>query len=119
MIESFAAAVDGHPLREQIITTLDSLDTSDFMTNTSLAETLHAYRLIDAPGQADAIGSQIVQILGAPADSQSRELAYGIVASQFEDIIAAPYAEAIGSLSGGQRTALYTLASLGSPAYGA
>jgi hypothetical protein len=119
MIESFAAAVDGHPLREQIITILDSLDTSDFMINTSLGETLHAYRLIDVPGDADAIGAQIAQILSAPADSESRELAYGIVASQFEDIIAAPYAEAIGSLSGGQRTALYTLASLGSPAYGA
>jgi hypothetical protein len=49
----------------------------------------------------------------------SRTLAYEVVASQFEHIIAAPYVEAIGSLPSGQRTALYTLASLGSPTYGA
>lgn len=119
MIESLAAAVEGHPLREEIISILESLDTSDFMLNTSLGETLHAYRLIDAAVDAAAIREQITQILGNPAASESRSLAYGIVASKFEDIIAAPYVEAVESLPPGQRTALYTLASLGSPSYGA
>ena len=119
MIESFAAAVEGHPLREEIITLLDSFDTNDFMLNSSLAETLHAYRLIEAGGDAEAVREQIAQILSDPSSADSRTLAYGVVASQFEDIIAAPYIEAIGSLPPGQRTALYTLASLGSPTYGA
>ncbi|MGI8450302.1 MAG: hypothetical protein ACR2MP_24630 [Streptosporangiaceae bacterium] len=119
MIESFAAAVEGHPLREEIITLLDSFDTNDFMLNTSLAETLHAYRLIEADGNAEAVREQIAQLLSDPSSADSRALAYGVVASQFEDIIAAPYIEAIGSLPPGQRTALYTLASLGSPTYGA
>lgn len=119
MIESFAAAVEGHPLRKEIITVLDSLDTKDFMLNSSLAETLNAYGLIEAVGNAEAIREQIAQILTGPATADSRALAYGVVASQFEDIIAAPYVEAIGSLPPGQRTALYTLATLGSGDYGA
>ena len=119
MIESFAAAVEGHPLREEIITLLEGFDTNDFMLNTSLAETLHAYRLIEADGNAEAVREQIAQLLSNPSSADSRALAYGVVASQFEDIIAAPYIEAIGSLPPGQRTALYTLASLGSPTYGA
>jgi len=119
MIESFAAAVEGHPLREEIITLLEGFDTNDFMLNTSLAETLHAYRLIEADGNAEAVREQIAQLLSDPSSADSRALAYGVVASQFEDIIAAPYIEAIGSLPPGQRTALYTLASLGSPTYGA
>ena len=44
MIETFAAAVEGDPLREEIIDTLDSFGTDDFMLNTSLAEAWHAYR---------------------------------------------------------------------------
>ncbi len=119
MIESFATAVEGHPLRDEIISILESLDTNDFMVNTSLAETLHAYRLIEAAGSAEAIREQIAHILGNPSASDSPSLAYGIVAGQFEDIIAAPYIEALESLPPGQRTALYTIAALGSPPYGA
>ena len=110
MIETFAAAVEGDPLREEIITTLDSFGTDDFMLNTSLAEAWHAYGLIEANGDAGSVREQIAQILGSPPSADSRTLAYGLVASQFEDIIAAPYFEAIGSLPPGQRTALYTLA---------
>jgi hypothetical protein len=89
------------------------------MLNSSLVETLNAYGLIEAGGNAEAIGEQIAQILSGPATPDSSALAYGVVASRFEDIIAAPYVEAIGSLPPGQRTALYTLAALGSPVYGA
>ena len=119
MIETFAAAVEGDPIREEIITTLDCFGTDDFMLNTSLGEAWHAYGLIEANGDAGFVREQIAQILGSPPSADSRTLAYGLVASQFEDIIAAPYFEAIGSLPPGQRTALYTLAVLGSPSYGA
>jgi hypothetical protein len=73
MIETFASAVEGDPLREEIIDTLDSFGTDDFMLNTSLAKAWDAYGLI----------------------------------------------EAIGSLPPDQRSALCTLAVLGSPSYGA
>ena len=73
MIETFASAVEGDPLREEIIDTLDSFGTDDFMPNASLAEAWDAYGLI----------------------------------------------EAIGSLPPDQRSALCTLAVLGSPSYGA
>lgn len=119
MIETFAAAVEGDPIREEIIDTLDSFGTDDFMLNTSLGEAWHAYGLIEASGDAGSVWEQIAQILGSPPSADSRTLAYSLVASQFEDIIAAPYFEAIGSLSPEQRTALYTLAVLGSPSYGA
>lgn len=119
MIETFAAVVEGDPIREEIIATLDSFSTDDFMLNTSLGEAWHAYGLIEANGDAGSVQQQIAQILGSPPSAESRTLAYGLVASQFEDIIAAPYCEAIGSLPAEQRTALYTLAVLGSPAYGA
>jgi NACHT domain len=119
MIETFAAAVADNPIREEIIATLDSFSTDDFMLNTSLGEAWHAYGLIEANGDAGSVREQIAQILSSPPSDNSRILAYGLVASQFEDIIAAPYFEAIGSLPPEQRTALYTLAVLGSPSYGA
>jgi hypothetical protein len=89
------------------------------MLNTSLGEAWHAYGLIEENGDAGSVREQIAQILGSPPSAESGTLAYGLVASQFEDIIAAPYFEAIGSLPQEQRTALYTLAVLGSPSYGA
>lgn len=119
MIETFAAAVEGDPIREEIIATLDSFSTDDFMLNSSLGEAWHAFGLIEANGDAGSVREQIAQILGSPTSADSRTLAYGLVASQFEDMIAEPYFEAIGSLPPKQRTALYTLAVLGSPSYGA
>jgi NACHT domain len=119
MIETFASAVEGDPLREEIIDTLRSFGTDDFMLNTSLAEAWDAYGLIEANGDADFVRRQIDQVLASPASAESRTLAYGLVASQFEDVIAEPYCEAIGSLPPDQKTALYTLAVLGSPSYGA
>ena len=119
MIETFASAVEGDPLREEIIDTLDSFGTDDFMLNTSLSEAWNAFGLIEADGDADFVREQIDQVLASPASAASRTLAYGLVASQFEDIIAEPYCEAIGSLPPDQRTALCTLAVLGSPSYGA
>ena len=119
MIETFASAVEGDPLREEIIDTLDSFGTDDFMLNTALAEAWDAYGLIEANGDADLVREQIDQVLASPASAESRTLAYGLVASQFEDIIAEPYCEAIGSLPPDQKTALCTLAVLGSPSYGA
>jgi hypothetical protein len=119
MIGTFASAVEGDPLREEIIDTLDSFGTDDFMLNTSLAEAWDAFGLIEANGDADFVREQIDQVLASPASAESRTLAYGLVASQFEDVIAEPYCAAIGSLPPDQRTALCTLAVLGSPSYGA
>lgn len=119
MIETFAATVEGHAIREEIIDTLDSFSTDDLALNSTLGEAWHAYGLIEANGDADSVREQIAAVLASPPSADSKTLAYGLVASQFEDIIAAPYFEAIGSLPRGQRTALYTLAVLGSPSYGA
>jgi hypothetical protein len=118
MVRSFAAAVERQPVREQIVDALSEIDTDHWGLSSMLVETLHAYGQIESPYDEDLVRAQVGQALGNPSDEESRELAYGIVSSQFEDVIAASYISVLEGLDPQQRTMLYILASLGSPHYG-
>lgn len=118
MVRSFAAEVEGQPIREQIIDALSEIDTDNWGLSTMLAEALNAYGLIESPYDEEFVRSQVDQALGSPADQESRELAYSIVERQFEDLISDSYISVVRDLEPGRRTMLYVLASLGAPHYG-
>jgi hypothetical protein len=118
MTRSFALAVEGHAVREQIVDALSEIDTDHWGLSSMLVEALDAYGLIESPYDEDLVRAQVSQVLDTPADKESRELAYSIVGNQFEDVVAAPYISVLGDLDPQQRGMLYVLASLGSPHYG-
>jgi hypothetical protein len=118
MIQSFAAATRGQAVRQQIIEVLEGLDAKNVMLSSQLVETLYSYDLISPSGDEDSVLARIAAILGNPEDEEARQWAYSIVSNQFEDVVAAPYIAAMERLTAEERTALYTLAALGSPSYG-
>lgn len=118
MVQSFAAAVERQPVREQIVDALSEIDTDHWGLSSMLVEALHAYGLIESPYDEDLVRAQVGQALGNPSDEESRQLAYSIVSGQFEDVIAGPYISVLEGMDPQQRTMLYILASLGSPHYG-
>lgn len=62
MIQSFAAAVDGHPLHDEIVEVLDSFDTADITTwiSSQLVDTMNSYGMIEStsPGKPCHVGDQ-------------------------------------------------------------
>jgi len=118
MIQSFAAVTRDQAVRQEIVDVLDGLDTQNVMLSSQLVETLYSYDLIEPPDDEDSVLARIAAILANPQDEESRQWAYSIVSNQFEDVVAAPYVAAIERLTVDQRTALFTLAALGSPSYG-
>jgi hypothetical protein len=118
MTRSFARAVRGHPLHDEIADALAGIHTENWALSTMLVESLHAYGMIESPYDEPLVRAQIDQVLSNPSDQEARELAYAVAASQFEDVIAESYITVISDLSPEQRTMLYVLASAGSPAYG-
>lgn len=120
MTQSFAAAVDGHPLHNKIVGILDSFDTANIGIGISsqLVDTMNSYGMIESPVQADYVKLEINEILQGEATSEQCERAYGIVSAQFEDIVGEAYCIAIDALDTRSRTALFTIAALGAPSHG-
>lgn len=118
MIQSFAAASQGQAVRQEIVEVLEGLETENIMLSSQLVETLYSYDLIEPPDDEDSVLARIAAILANPEDEESRSWAYSIISNQFEDVVAMPYITAIERLTDDQRTALFTLAALGSPSYG-
>ena len=118
MTRSFARAVRGYPLYSEIADALADIHTENWALSGMLVESLSAYGLIESPYDEPLIRAQVDRVLGNPSDQEARELAYSIASNQFEDVIAESYITVINDLSPEQRTMLYILASLGSPAYG-
>lgn len=119
MIQSLASAVDGHDrLRAEIVDTLETLQTSNIMLSTQLVEALYSYDLIEPATENGYVITQIRDILRDPSTDEHRTLAYGIVSTQFEDVVGAPYFSAIESLDDEQRISLYACAARGAPSHG-
>ena len=97
---------------------LDGLDTKNVMLSSQLVETLYSYDLIEPPDDEDSVLARIAAVLANPEDEDARQWAYSIVSNQFEDVVAGPYVAAIEKLTADERTALFTMAALGSPSYG-
>ncbi|NYF58812.1 NERD domain-containing protein [Micromonospora purpureochromogenes] len=117
-IRSLAAATEGHPIRSEIVSFLESLSTDNIFLSTQLVETMYSYDMIEPQTDDTHIRRQIAEILQGGFTPENGELAHGIVSSQFEDIVGPPYYTAIEALSERERVALFTIASLGAPPYG-
>jgi hypothetical protein len=74
--------------------------------------------LIEPSDDEDSMMARIAVILRDPEDEESRQWAYSIVSNQFKDVVATACIAAIKRLTDDERTALFTLAALGSPSYG-
>jgi hypothetical protein len=117
-VQSFAAATEGQAIRQQIVSLLEGLTTDNIFLSSQLVDTMYSYDIIELQTDDSFVRTQIADILQSGFSPESGMLAYGIVSSQFEDIVAPPYFTAIEGLKGEQRVALFTIASLGAPPYG-
>ena len=101
-------------VREEIATLLNSFDVqNDIMFSSALVEVLSSYGLIEPPGTAEGVLNEIRTLLGAAPSEDVYRAAYGIYGSQFEDVVAEPYCEAVGALSEDERIQFLTLAAQG------
>ncbi|MFI9268638.1 hypothetical protein ACIG5C_30270 [Streptomyces werraensis] len=94
----------------QIIELLHSLHTDDVFVSTMLVEALHRYGQITSPYAVDEITEEITSLLTDLNQPDAHTRAQRILESQFEEVIAAPYVEAIDALDPDARRALLVLA---------
>ncbi|MFD6756154.1 NERD domain-containing protein [Micromonospora gifhornensis] len=112
-IRSFAATTEGHPIRKEIVSFLEGLNTENIFLSTQLVETMYSYDMVEPQVDDSYVREQIAEILRTGFTPENGELANGIVSSQFEDIVGPPHFSAIEALSESERVALFTIASLG------
>ncbi|MBB6373789.1 hypothetical protein BKA01_001011 [Pseudonocardia eucalypti] len=100
--------------REQIVSLLEGFDVSNnIMLSSMLVDVLNTYGLVEPPGSVEAIADDIQSLLIAPESDKVYRAAYYIYSSQFEDVVAAPYCEAIAKLAPDDRSQLLSLAARG------
>lgn len=104
-------------VRDEIIALLESFDVrNDIMLSSMLVEVLSSYGLIEPPGSTEGVLNEIRALLEATPSEEVYRMAYGIYGSQFEDVVAEPYYEAIAALPDDERLHLLTLAAQGANA---
>ncbi|MFI8993068.1 hypothetical protein [Streptomyces sp. NPDC053542] len=94
----------------QVIELLNGVHTDDIWVSTPLVETLHRYGQLTSPSVVEDITKEITLLLAHPEQPEAPARARGIVNSQFEEVISAPFIEAIDALEPVSRRALLTLA---------
>ncbi|MBC3842059.1 hypothetical protein GXW82_23320 [Streptacidiphilus sp. 4-A2] len=94
----------------QINSLLNDVHTDDVWVSTMLVDALHAYGQISSPYDVADIRDEIASLIAHPEQPEARAHAARIVEAQFEDVIAAPFTEAIAILGPAERTALTILA---------
>ncbi|MFH8747469.1 hypothetical protein ACH4GK_09545 [Streptomyces rimosus] len=94
----------------QIIELLLGLHPDDVFVSTMLVEALHRYGQITSPYAVGEITEEITSLLTDLNQPDAHARAQRILESQFEEVIAAPYVEAIDALDPEARRALLTLA---------
>ncbi|MEV5596403.1 hypothetical protein [Streptomyces sp. NPDC052496] len=94
----------------QIIERLKGVHTRDAWVSTTLVEVLHSYGQLTSPYAVDDIAEEITHLLAHPQRPEAHTSARRIVNSQFEEVISAPFIEAIDALEPASRHALLTLA---------
>jgi len=94
----------------QVIELLNGLHTDEVFVSTMLVDTLHIYGQVSSPYAVDDIAEEIRLLLSAPDQPDAHARAKRIVESQFEDVIAAPFTEAIDALDPAEHRALLILA---------
>ncbi|MCM1967937.1 hypothetical protein NC490_16585 [Streptomyces sp. G1] len=94
----------------QVIELLNDLQTDELFVSTLLVDALHVYGQVTSPYHVDDITEEITSLLANTKQSDAHARAKRILESQFEDVIAAPFTEAIEALEPAARQALLILA---------
>lgn len=89
---------------------LDEVHTDDPFVSTALVDALHIYGKISSPCNVRDITQEIRLLLADPQHPNAHARAKGILVSRFEDVIAAPFTEAVEALEPAERIALTVLA---------
>ncbi|MEV6247703.1 hypothetical protein AB0M38_16080 [Streptomyces sp. NPDC051742] len=94
----------------QVSELLTTLHTDDVFVSTMLVDALHVYDQITSPYALDDIAEEISLLLIDPNQSDPHARARRIMESQFEEVIAAPFIQALDTLEPAARQALTILA---------
>ncbi|MET9462136.1 hypothetical protein ABZY05_45200 [Streptomyces canus] len=97
-------------LTAQITELLRQLRTDDVFVSTMVVEALHHYGQVTSPYAVDDITEEITSLLTDPDEPDAGVRAQRILESQFEDVVAAPFVEAIDALEPDAYRALLILA---------
>ncbi|MEU0992191.1 hypothetical protein [Streptomyces sp. NPDC005953] len=93
----------------QVINLLDGVHTDDVFVSTMLVDTLHSYGQLTSPYAVDDIAEEITLLLASPEQPDAHTRAKRIMESQFEEVVSAPFIEAIDALEPAARHALLNL----------
>ncbi|WP_406244157.1 hypothetical protein [Streptomyces anulatus] len=96
--------------REEMGEFLRGLKPAHLGLSSAVVEAESLYGLVQPVETAKSVSARIHAILAEESNPWAPEFAYGIISSQFEDVIAAPYFEAIEGLTLGTRHRLLALA---------
>lgn len=94
----------------RVIELLNEVHTDDIWVSTMLIDALHVYGQITSPYSVEDITEEIYFLLASPTQPDAHSRAQRIVESQFEEVISAPFVEAIDALEPAARRALLILA---------
>lgn len=109
LLTSLRATAD-EATEAQVIELLNGVHTNDVFVSTMLVDALHGYGQLTSPYAVDTIAEEIALLLASPEQSDAHARAKRIVESQFEEVIATPFIEAIDALEPAARRALLILA---------
>jgi hypothetical protein len=102
------------PARQRVVDAVHAVPTDNLMISTSVVETLSALGELTPAKDVDDITTEIRTVLGMQDDPLGRQMAYGIVSSQFETEAIGPYYEAVQALPDPDRQRLLAMALDGS-----
>jgi energy-coupling factor transporter ATP-binding protein EcfA2 len=106
----YSQAVEGGPIRDDIIGQLLEFEPKHIFISSQLVETMYSFGLIEDQDDHGFVSDAIQAIIQSPRTQISSNAAYGIYGSQFEDPIAAPYWAAIEELDSAAKAQLLTIA---------
>ncbi|MFF4308440.1 hypothetical protein [Streptomyces sp. NPDC001601] len=108
MLTSIRTTVD-EATETRIIELLNNVHTDSVWVSTMLVDALHSYGQLTSPYSVDDIAEEITSLLANPEQPEAHIRAQRIVESQFEEVISAPFVEAIDALESSARRALLIL----------
>lgn len=109
LAEDCASGLEG-PDRRAVVDAVTARLSDNPFSNSAVVEALSALGEISPNRTLDEVNREIATVLDLDGDPNARKLAYGIVASQFEDDVVGPYYEAVAELPAPERRHLLAMA---------
>ncbi|MFI6306752.1 NERD domain-containing protein [Amycolatopsis thailandensis] len=117
MIQNFATTAKGNALHGRIVEALEQLDAADVhpLIGSQLLETMDSFGMVTSALEAEQVRAEIVDLQREEMTGDTCRRAYGVVTSQFEDLVGEAYFTAIEELSAEAQIGLFTMAAIGAP----